>query len=64
MSVGKKCPLKTVALAVKWGKLVTKKPGKSKQLKVARVELRDGGDLHGPEKPGWSAGAIEKKPGN
>ena len=58
--VGKKCPLKTVALAVKRDKLVTEKPGKSKQPKVARVEFRTGGGLHRPEKPGWSAGGIEK----
>ena len=27
---------------------------KQKQSKVARVELRAGAGLHGPEKPGWS----------
>ena len=28
--------------------------------KVARVELRVGGGLYGPEKPGWSASGKEK----
>ena len=37
---------------------------KVKQLKVARVELRDGGGLHGPEKASRSVGCKEKKPGN
>ena len=27
---------------------------KQRQSKVARVELRAGGELRGPEKPGWS----------
>ena len=49
--MGKKCPPKTVALVV---------DGKVKQLKVARVELRAGGDLHRLEKPEWSAGSMEK----
>ena len=47
--VGKKRPLKTVVLAVK---LCRKILAKEKQPKVARVELRAGGGLHGPEKPG------------
>ena len=51
MPVGKKRPLKTVALVV---------DGKVKQLKVARVELRAGEDLHRLEKPGWSAGSLEE----
>ena len=42
------------------GKTVTEKPGKIKQLKVARVELRAGGGLHGHHKPGWSAGGKVK----
>ena len=37
---------------------------KQKQSKVARVEIRAGGGLHGPEKPGWSAGDMEQYPGN
>ena len=57
MPVGKKHPLKTVALAVK---LSRKSLAKVKQAKVARVELRAGGGLHRPEKPGWSAGGKEK----
>ena len=57
MSVGKKCSLKTVALEViLWRKSLAK----VKQLKVARVDLRAGGGLHGLEKPGWSAGGREK----
>ena len=36
----KKRSLKTEKLVVKWDKLVTEKPGKSKQAKVARVELK------------------------
>ena len=28
------------------------RPGKRKQWKEVRVELRAGGDLYGPEKPG------------
>ena len=55
--VRKKCPLKTVALVVK---LRRKSLAKAKQPKVARVELRAGGGLNGPEKPGWSAGGMEK----
>ena len=49
--VSKKSPLKTVALAVKLDKLVTEKPGKSKLLEVAKINLRAGGGLHGPKKP-------------
>ena len=37
---------------------------KQRQSKVVRVELRAGGGLHGPEKPGWSAGDMAKQPGN
>ena len=37
---------------------------KQRQSKVVGVELRAVGDLHGPEKPGWSAGDMEKQPGN
>ena len=39
-------------------------PGKSKQPKVARFELRGDGGLYGSEKRGWSAGGMEKQPGN
>ena len=53
----KKCPLKTVALAIK---LWQKSLAKVKQPKVVRVELRASGGLHGSEKPGWSAGGKEK----
>ena len=49
MPVGKKCPLKTIALVV---------DEKEKAIKIVRVELRAGGGLHGPEKPGWSAGDM------
>ena len=28
------------------------------------IEFRAGGNLHGPEKPGWSAGGMEKQLGN
>ena len=31
-----------------------KKLRKSNQTKVAKAEIRYGGNLHGPEKPGWS----------
>ena len=48
-AAGKKCPLKTVALAVK---PVTKSMAKVRQPKVARVELKAGGGLDGSEKPG------------
>ena len=54
MSVGKKCPLKTVALAV---------VETEKAIKVVGVELRAGGGLHGPEKPEWSASEMTKQPG-
>ena len=37
---------------------------KAKQSKIVGVELRAGGDLYGPEKPGWSAGDMEKQLGN
>ena len=33
---------------------------KKRQPKAVRVELRAGGDLHGSEKPGWSAGDTDK----
>ena len=56
--MGKKCSLKTVALEVKIKSL--KKLAKVKQPKVARVELRAGGGLYRPEKPGWSASGMEK----
>ena len=46
--------------SVKWNKALKKSPGKSKQTKVARVDLRAVGDLNGPEKPKWSAASIEK----
>ena len=49
--MGKKCPLKTIASAV---------DEKAKQSKVARVELRAGGGLHWPEKPGWNAGGMAR----
>ena len=44
--------------------LVTEKSGGNRQLKVAQVELRDGRGLHESERPGWSAGGIEKQPVN
>ena len=37
---------------------------KQRKSKVARVELRAGGRLHGSEKPWWSAGGMVKEPGN
>ena len=37
---------------------------KQRQSKVVRVEVRAGGGLDGPEKPGWSAGDMEKQPRN
>ena len=37
---------------------------KKRQSKVVGVELRAGGGLHGPEKPGWSAGDMVKQPEN
>ena len=37
---------------------------KKRQSKVVGVELRAGGGLHGPEKPGWSAGDTVNEPGN
>ena len=49
-----------------WVKNVHSKPQcsqkmkKQKQSKVAKVELGAGGGLHGPKKPGWSAGGMEK----
>ena len=49
--MGKKCPIKTVALAV---------DKKKKQSKVVGVELRAGGGLHAPGKPEWSANDMEK----
>ena len=43
------------------GKTLTEKAWqKVKQLEVAREELRAAGGIHGPEKPGWSAGGKEK----
>ena len=51
MPVGKKFPLKTVAVAV---------DKKKRQSKVVGVELRASGGLHAPEKPEWSANDIEK----
>ena len=37
---------------------------KKRQSKVVGVELRAGGGLHGPEKPGRSAGNMVKQPEN
>ena len=37
---------------------------KLRQSKVVGVELRAGGGLHGPEKPGWSAADMANQPGN
>ena len=59
--MGKKRPLKTVALAIKMGR---KSLAKVKQPKLARVEFRAGVGLQGPEKPGWTAGSMEKYPEN
>ena len=58
MPVSKTSPLKTVGLVVKWDKLVTEKPGKSKQVEVAKIKLRAGAE--GPEKPRWGLSGIEK----
>ena len=33
---------------------------KSNQTKVAKAEIRYGGILHRPEKPGWSVCGMEK----
>ena len=49
MPVRKTSPLKTVGLVVKRDKLVTEKPGKSKQVEVAKIKLRAGGE--GSKKP-------------
>ena len=38
------------------------KPGKGKQSKVTRIEVRTGGGLHGSEKPGWSTGGMKRSP--
>ena len=62
--VHKKCQLKTVALAVKQDKLSTENSGKNKQQKVARVELRTGGDLDRSHKSWCSASGIGKLPRN
>ena len=51
--MGKKDTLKTIALAVKWDKLLKEKSGKSKQPKVARVNLGVAWGLHIPDKPEW-----------
>ena len=37
---------------------------KKKRQAIVGVQLRAGGGLHGPEKPGWSAGDMVKQPGN
>lgn len=42
----------SVSDKMKKKKIVTEKLSKSKQPKVARIELRTGGDLHGSEKQG------------
>ena len=49
------------------GKGVNQKTGclnikKSRQPKVVGVELRAGGDVNRSEKPGWSAGDMDKLP--
>ena len=49
--VGKKCPLKTVALLV---------DEKEKAIESSQGRLRADGDLHQSEKPGWNAGDMEK----
>ena len=60
MPGGQKSPLKTATLGIKPDKLVTKKPRKSKQPKIVRVEHRADGDLHWSEKPEWCANGIKK----
>lgn len=55
----KKRLLKIVVYVAKQDKIAVEKPGKSKQLKVARVELKAAGDPHMPEKPEWSAYGIK-----
>ena len=37
---------------------------KKRQSEVVGVNLRAVGNLHGPEKPGWSAGDMVKEPEN
>ena len=32
---------------------------KIRQTKVDGIEFSTGGDLHGPQKPGWSAGGMD-----
>ena len=49
--MGKKCLLKTIALAV---------DEKEKAIESRRGKLTAGGDLHGSEKLGWSAGDMAK----
>ena len=49
--MSKKCPLKTIALGV---------DEKEKAIKSSWGRVRAGGDLHGSEKPGWSAGDMVK----
>ena len=44
---------------------MTEKPGKSKAIESSQgIEFRAGGSVHGPDKPGWGAGGMEKHPGN
>ena len=53
--MGKKCLLKTIALAV---------DEKEKAIESRRGKLTAGGDLHGSEKLGWSAGDMAKESKN
>ena len=48
--VGKRNPLKNVAISVNLDKLGIEKPLKSKHLKVARINTSTVGRLHKPEK--------------
>ena len=41
-------------------KLATKRPGKNKKLKVARLELKASRSFHRSEKPGCSVGGRKK----
>lgn len=63
----KKRPLKTVALAVKWGKLLIEKPDKSMQLANKNKEqesshgrLKADGVFPESEKLQWSTNGIKK----
>ena len=57
--MSKKHPLKSAVLA-EIRQTSEENAWQKQATEVTRLELRGDGGLHGSEKPGWSAGGMEK----